>query len=116
MQESVWVHQMTEKALQRDIDRLMEQPEESELSNQEKSSSEETGKNENTVAMQEVTFDPDKSLCCSVENGHTLVHGAGGRGYGLGATAISSGCYQWKVCTGLNHIIIPEFSVITMFC
>ena len=47
--------------------------------------------------MQDVSFDTDKTLCCSVENAHTLVHGSGGRGYGLGATAISSGCYQWKV-------------------
>ena len=49
------------------------------------------------MAMQEVSFDPDKTLCCGVENGHTLVHGTGGRGYGLGSTAVSSGCYQWKV-------------------
>ena len=49
------------------------------------------------MAMQEASFDPDKTLCCKVENGHTLVHGPGGRGYGLGATPITSGCYQWKV-------------------
>ena len=49
------------------------------------------------MAMQEATFDPDKTLSCKVDNGHTLVHGMGGRGYGLGATAITTGCYQWKV-------------------
>ncbi len=50
------------------------------------------------MSMQEALFDPDKILCCAVESGHTLVHGSGGRGYGLGAMAVSSGCYQWKVC------------------
>ncbi len=49
------------------------------------------------MAMQEASFDPDKTLCCKVEHSHTLVHGSGGRGYGLGATSITSGCYQWKV-------------------
>ena len=49
------------------------------------------------VTMLDVTFDPDKTLCCSVESGHTLVHSPGGRGYGLAATPITSGCYQWKV-------------------
>ena len=49
------------------------------------------------MSMQEALFDPDKILCCAVESGHTLVHGSGGRGYGLGAMSISSGCYQWKV-------------------
>ena len=49
------------------------------------------------MATQDASFDPDKTLCCKVENGHTLMHGTGGRGYGLGATCITSGCYQWKV-------------------
>ena len=44
-----------------------------------------------------LAFDPDKTLNCSVENGATLVHGTGGRGYGLGATAVTAGCYTWKV-------------------
>lgn len=56
---------------------------------------------EEAMDMQDVSFDLDKTLCCSVENAHTLVHGSGGRGYGLGATAISSGCYQWKVRVNL---------------
>lgn len=45
----------------------------------------------------DVTFDVDKMLNCTVENGQTLIHGAGGRGYGLVGIPISSGCYQWKV-------------------
>jgi len=45
----------------------------------------------------DVSFDVDKILNCTVENGHTLIHGAGGRGYGLAGIPISSGCYQWKV-------------------
>ena len=53
------------------------------------------------AAMQDVSFDPDRMLSCSVESGHTLVHGAGGRGYGLGATAVTAGCYQWKVSSRL---------------
>lgn len=36
-------------------------------------------------------FDSEKCLCCSIENGHTLVHTPGGRGYGLGTTPIYSG-------------------------
>ena len=52
---------------------------------------------EDTMATQEASFDPDKTLCCTVENSHTLIHGAGGRGYGLGGTPVTSGCYQWKV-------------------
>jgi len=45
----------------------------------------------------DVIFDVDKMLNCTVENGQTLIHGAGGRGYGLASIPISSGCYQWKV-------------------
>lgn len=56
-----------------------------------------SSESEDDVATQEALFDPDKLVCCCIENGHTLVHGSGGRGYGLGATPISSGCYQWKV-------------------
>ena len=52
------------------------------------------------LPTQEAAFDPEKTYCCTVENGCTLVHGAGGRGYGLGSMAISSGCYQWKVKLG----------------
>jgi len=45
----------------------------------------------------DVSFDVDKILNCTVENGQTLIHGAGGRGYGLAGIPVSSGCYQWKV-------------------
>ncbi|KAJ8304849.1 hypothetical protein KUTeg_018432 [Tegillarca granosa] len=42
-------------------------------------------------------FDLDKSLNCSVENPNTLVHSTAGKGYGLGSTAMTSGCYKWKI-------------------
>ncbi|ESP05641.1 hypothetical protein LOTGIDRAFT_181433 [Lottia gigantea] len=49
-----------------------------------------------SIHMQGAAFDMEKCNSCSVEMDHTLVHGSGGRGYGLGTTAIKSGCYQWK--------------------
>uniref|UniRef100_A0A4W5KDD7 Uncharacterized protein n=1 Tax=Hucho hucho TaxID=62062 RepID=A0A4W5KDD7_9TELE len=49
------------------------------------------------LPIQEVSFDPEKTQCCVVENGQGLTHGSGGKGYGLASTGISSGCYQWKV-------------------
>lgn len=64
---------------------------------------------ENCLSVQDVAFDPDRMMCCSIENGHTLVHGVGGRGYGLGATPIVSGCYQWRV----RHVKLTVFC--TMF-
>ncbi|KAE8748468.1 hypothetical protein FOCC_FOCC004763 [Frankliniella occidentalis] len=48
------------------------------------------------IPLLDAGFDPDKTLYCSVESHTVLVHGAGGRGYGLGNTSITSGCYQWK--------------------
>ena len=60
------------------------------------------------VVIQEASFDPDKILCCRIENGHTLVHGSGGRGYGLSSTAITSGCYQWKVLKLFNQALYSE--------
>ena len=68
------------------------------------------------MATQDASFDPDKTLCCKVENGHTLMHGTGGRGYGLGATCITSGCYQWKVrCAfALSEIKSEIFFLITI--
>uniref|UniRef100_A0A2C9KCS9 B30.2/SPRY domain-containing protein n=1 Tax=Biomphalaria glabrata TaxID=6526 RepID=A0A2C9KCS9_BIOGL len=48
------------------------------------------------VLIQSAAFDPDRCVACTVESGHTLVHGSGGRGYGLGSTVMTSGCYQWK--------------------
>ncbi|XP_050402259.2 probable E3 ubiquitin-protein ligase HERC1 [Patella vulgata] len=49
-----------------------------------------------SINMQGAAFDLEKSNSCTIESDHTLVHGAGGRGYGLGTTAIKTGCYQWK--------------------
>lgn len=57
----------------------------------------ETDEEEENLPIQEVIFDPEKAQCCVVENGQGLTHGSGGKGYGLAATGISSGCYQWKV-------------------
>jgi len=48
-------------------------------------------------ALLDISFDADKMLNCSIESGQTLVHGAGGRGYGVAGVPVSSGCYQWKV-------------------
>ena len=47
--------------------------------------------------MMEVSFDAEKCVNCVVENKRTLVHSTTGKGYGVATTAISSGCYQWKV-------------------
>jgi len=38
-----------------------------------------------------VCFEADKSMCCSIENSQTLVHGRGGRGYGVADVGFSSG-------------------------
>ncbi|XP_063888404.1 probable E3 ubiquitin-protein ligase HERC1 isoform X2 [Scylla paramamosain] len=77
---------------------------------------------DDNLPVQEVGFDPDKSVCCSVEGGHTLVHGPGGRGYGLGTTPITSGCYQWKflivkenrgnegTCVGVSKHPVRDYS------
>ncbi|XP_066271875.1 probable E3 ubiquitin-protein ligase HERC1 [Branchiostoma lanceolatum] len=77
---------------------------------------------EENMAVQEANFDPERTVCCTVENGHTLVHGAGGRGYGLGSTGISSGCWQWKfliikenrgnegTCVGVSKFPVQDFS------
>ena len=54
----------------------------------------------------DVTFDVDKMLNCTVENGRMLIHGAGGRGYGLAGIPISSGCYQWKVRHHHHHHVM----------
>ncbi|CAG7693965.1 unnamed protein product, partial [Allacma fusca] len=43
-----------------------------------------------------VTFDSEKSLCCFIEGGQTLVHGRGGRGYGVSNIGFTAGCHQWK--------------------
>lgn len=52
---------------------------------------------EEELTTLEVSFDPEKCVCCSIEGGQTLVHSIAGRGYGVASAPISSGCYQWKV-------------------
>ncbi|KAL4227433.1 putative E3 ubiquitin-protein ligase herc1 [Mactra antiquata] len=47
--------------------------------------------------MLEVTFDAEKCVCCSIEDGNTLVHSHSGKGYGIASIPITSGCYIWKV-------------------
>lgn len=48
----------------------------------------EGGENEVTFEM---GFDADKCVHCVVEGSQTLVHGPGGRGYGLSLHPITSG-------------------------
>lgn len=84
-------------------------------------------------------FDPEKCYNCTIEGMHilnydaissktgflgnlTLVHGTGGRGYGLALQAIRSGCYQWKIlivkenrgnegtCIGVSKYPVKDFS------
>lgn len=67
-------------------------------------------------------FDPEKCLNCTTEGNLTLIHGIGGRGYGLGLQAIRSGCYQWKIlivkenkgnegtCIGVSKHPVKDFS------
>lgn len=52
---------------------------------------------EGYVTMMEVTFDAEKCVCSSVEGGQTLIHSSAGKGYGIAAIPVSSGCYMWKV-------------------
>ncbi|XP_076139905.1 putative E3 ubiquitin-protein ligase HERC1 isoform X8 [Alosa pseudoharengus] len=48
------------------------------------------------IPIGDFSFDPHKLTCCSLESGNVLAHGAGGKGYGLATTAITSGCFIWK--------------------
>nr|CAH7744976.1 unnamed protein product [Callosobruchus chinensis] len=77
---------------------------------------------EGNFPVHDTGFDPDKCYNCSIETNLTLVHGAGGRGYGLGLQAIRSGCYQWKIlivkenrgnegtCIGVSKFPVKDFS------
>ncbi|KAF0297934.1 putative E3 ubiquitin-protein ligase HERC1 [Amphibalanus amphitrite] len=77
---------------------------------------------ENSIPVQDAGFDPDRCLFCTVENGQTLVHSQGGKGYGLGTTGIKSGCYQWRflivretrgnegTCVGVSRVPIRDYS------
>ncbi|XP_072409417.1 probable E3 ubiquitin-protein ligase HERC1 isoform X1 [Chiloscyllium punctatum] len=74
------------------------------------------------LPVQEVSFDPEKTQCCVVENGQVLTHGSGGKGYGLASTGIASGCYQWKfyivkenrgnegTCVGVSRWPVHDFN------
>ncbi|XP_071845609.1 probable E3 ubiquitin-protein ligase HERC1 isoform X3 [Apostichopus japonicus] len=77
---------------------------------------------EDGIFLHDVVFDAEKMVSCSIEGGNILVHGSGGRGYGLGATVISSGCYQWSfsivkenkgnegTCVGVSRFPVCDFS------
>ncbi|XP_048738015.2 probable E3 ubiquitin-protein ligase HERC1 isoform X3 [Ostrea edulis] len=57
----------------------------------------ETDSTETKIMMQNATFDTDKCLNCTAESPQVLVHSTSGKGYGLGSTAMVSGCYKWKI-------------------
>ncbi|MGH0117414.1 UNVERIFIED_CONTAM: hypothetical protein FKN15_034601 [Acipenser sinensis] len=75
-----------------------------------------------SLPIQEVSYDPEKAQCCVVENGQVLTHGSGGKGYGLASTGITSGCYQWKfyivkenrgnegTCVGVSRWPVHDFN------
>ncbi|XP_057655201.1 probable E3 ubiquitin-protein ligase HERC1 isoform X1 [Diorhabda carinulata] len=77
---------------------------------------------EGNVPVHDMGFDPEKCYNCTIEGNLTLVHGTGGRGYGLGLQAIRSGCYQWKIlivkesrgnegtCIGVSKYPVKDFS------
>lgn len=51
-------------------------------------------------------------MCCSLESGSVLSHGSGGKGYGLATTAVTSGCFIWKVWTGVFFVSFLKKSVV----
>lgn len=55
------------------------------------------GSYDECIPIGDFSFDPHKIVCCSLESGNILSHGTGGKGYGLTTTAITSGCFIWKV-------------------
>ncbi|XP_076258464.1 putative E3 ubiquitin-protein ligase HERC1 isoform X2 [Rhynchophorus ferrugineus] len=77
---------------------------------------------EGNVPVHDMGFDPDKCVNCTIDGSLTLIHGPGGRGYGLGLQAIKSGCYQWKIlivkenrgnegtCIGVARLPVRDFS------
>ncbi|XP_041057144.1 probable E3 ubiquitin-protein ligase HERC1 isoform X1 [Carcharodon carcharias] len=79
-------------------------------------------KEDDNIPIKEFSFDPDKMVCCVMESGNVLSHGAGGKGYGLATTAITSGCFQWKfyitrenkgnegTCVGVSRWPIRDFN------
>ncbi|GCB81991.1 hypothetical protein scyTo_0022262, partial [Scyliorhinus torazame] len=79
-------------------------------------------KEDDSIPIKEFSFDPDKMVCSVMESGNVLSHGAGGKGYGLATTAITSGCFQWKfyitrenkgnegTCVGVSRWPIRDFN------
>lgn len=77
---------------------------------------------EGNIPIHDMGFDVEKCYNCSIEGTLTLVHGTGGRGYGLGLQVIKSGCYQWKIlivkenrgnegtCIGVSKYPVKDFS------
>ncbi|XP_030752542.1 probable E3 ubiquitin-protein ligase HERC1 [Sitophilus oryzae] len=77
---------------------------------------------EGNVPVHDMGFDPEKCVNCTIDGSLTLIHGSGGRGYGLGLQAIKSGCYQWKIlivkenrgnegtCIGVARLPVRDFS------
>lgn len=59
------------------------------------------GSYDECIPIGDFSFDPHKLICCSLESGNILSHGSGGKGYGLATTAITSGCFIWKVWTSI---------------
>lgn len=55
------------------------------------------GSYDECIPIGDFSYDPHKIVCCSLESGNILSHGTGGKGYGLTTTAITSGCFIWKV-------------------
>ncbi|XP_069758992.1 probable E3 ubiquitin-protein ligase HERC1 isoform X8 [Narcine bancroftii] len=82
----------------------------------------EVEEDDENLPIQELSFDPEKTQCCVVENGQVLTHGSGGKGYGLASTGITSGCYQWKfyivkenrgnegTCIGVSRWPVHDFN------
>ncbi|KAK9884642.1 hypothetical protein WA026_007479 [Henosepilachna vigintioctopunctata] len=82
-----------------------------------------TDKNcEGDIPVHDMGFDIEKCLNCVVESNLTLIHGSGGRGFGLAQQPIRSGCYQWKIlivkenrgnegtCIGVSKYPVRDFS------
>lgn len=70
------------------------------------------GSYDECIPIGDFSFDPHKIICCSLESGNILSHGSGGKGYGLATTAITSGCFIWKVRTGNFTVDL----ILILFC
>lgn len=69
-------------------------------------------RSDENIPVHEVSFDIDKCHCCSVEAGRMLVHGSGGRGYGLSSTAITSGTKLFSILCFLKKNQYKHFETI----